>query len=872
MLESLNLPGGMNLPRLRWARKQELNPESAAHLAIAFDTFESRVIPETLDASTKSRPLFAFGLISFFERHYTSVPSPLWRSSVVASADGEKHPSDRTHTERLVRMQQAVQECVSRSLNASSSLPTLQTDISPEKAQSLRDLHRMCDWVITLDRNAGIEYFDSPRDNREIYDAYVIDCVPEREDLGCLQLITSTSNLEEVRNLLDGALHQMGLSRSRRNAEFLLEHLKALSGRLAIRLTGQKASTPTTELIALAMCHESCWRAPEEGSCWTPLRNGFLVPVDDIRDLLPPLCGKDEESGEKARPTRPDLIHVSVVSGKGLLFRFVEVKYRRHLRTARSPEVIEAIRQQVETLRKRWDDWYSNEDVCVSFRAVRRAKLARVLRFYADKARRHAVDEENGGIGQDVYVTITAEIDRLIEKGGDYSCANIERPDRGWVFCPEYSGGNPFEITPTGWQTRIFLFGPDSYFRRESVNEPLAEETRAKDSVKSRNEIASDASTTNGSGSKPDEQQSPQPTDSTEATVNQTTTDPSICLGTNLLTGADVRWPLTVKGNPHLLLAGLPGMGKTTCLLSLCRQMLDADIRPIIFSYHQDIDEKLERLVPSVRFIDFKGLGFNPLQISHRESRMAYLDVAGALRDIFVAIFPELGDIQGERIRKAIKDSFVEAGWQDPNADLTQLSEPTFSRFVEMLRDEPKPDRGLKTLLSRLEELDDYGFFGEAETQESLWDSEEPIVIRIHSSQNDNLQKAFASLVFYGLYKDMFRRGIRDRITHALIFDEAHRAARLQLIPTMAKECRKYGISLVLASQEARDFNISLFSAIANYLVLRLTATDAKILARNVASSDQERTLIDRIKQLDRFKAFYCCEGQKKPVPVALLK
>jgi len=56
----------------------------------------------------------------------------------------------------------------------------------------------------------------------------------------------------------------------------------------------------------------------------------------------------------------------------------------------------------------------------------------------------------------------------------------------------------------------------------------------------------------------------------------------------------------------------------------------------------------------------------------------------------------------------------------------------------------------------------------------------------------------------------------------------------------MAKECRKYRISLVLASQEARDFNISLFSAIANFVVLRLTEPDAKALVRNVASSDQE--------------------------------
>ena len=57
----------------------------------------------------------------------------------------------------------------------------MKTEISRKKADSLRDLHRLCDWVVTLDRNAGIEYFDSPRDDRDIYDAYVIDCVPERE-------------------------------------------------------------------------------------------------------------------------------------------------------------------------------------------------------------------------------------------------------------------------------------------------------------------------------------------------------------------------------------------------------------------------------------------------------------------------------------------------------------------------------------------------------------------------------------------------------------------------------------------------------------------------------------------------------------------
>jgi len=86
----------------------------------------------------------------------------------------------------------------------------------------------------------------------------------------------------------------------------------------------------------------------------------------------------------------------------------------------------------------------------------------------------------------------------------------------------------------------------------------------------------------------------------------------------------------------------------------------------------------------------------------------------------------------------------------------------------------------------------------------------------------------------------------------------------------MAKECRKFGISLVLASQEARDFHVSLYSAIANYLALRLTDVDAKALVRNVATSDLERVLVDRIKQMNKFKARYFHEGSKRPAYVAL--
>ena len=816
MLESISLPGGVALPRLRWARKVTGNPKTSAHLAVAFDTFESRV--EIDGNAAPTAPFRAFGLLSFFERDFAAAPAPSWRSVVPRSSGGEKHPSERGHTERLDRLGHRLQEAIVRHVvggdgeptertgwrwpwtapkatgDAGHGAPILRTTILPEKADSIRELHRLCDWVVTLDRNAGIEYFDSPQDNRDIYDAYVIDCVPEREDLGCLQLITSTSNVDEVHDLLDSALVRMGLSRTRRNAEFLLEHLKSLSGRLAIRLTGNVA--PTSELIALAVAHASCRLAAADDACWVPLDRGFLVPVDDVRDLLPPLRvdGNNGTDGG-GRQTRPDLIHISVQPRRGLSFRFIEVKHRRHLRQARAPDLLRTVQDQTVAHRSRWQEWYGHESVYPAFRAVRRAKLARVLRFYADKSHRHGLRTER-------YREIVSELDRMIERGADYAIHAAPDGDRGWVFCPEYAGPEPLEISPAGWEARVFLFGPgllpdaDSRFGTGTVaaaggtpgaGEP-AEDGRRKipsthrvsPTVDERNRgsvgampgtddggqgadvSGSGATTTDPDSGNGGESTGNNPTDGTtepagatrlpgggtarnrNTTADAPTPVPTIALGVDSLTGADVQWPLTIKGNPHLLIAGLPGMGKTTCLLNLCRQMVNASVHPIIFSYHQDIDERLVELVPSVRFVDFDGLGFNPLTVTNRESARAYLDVAGSLRDIFAAIFPELGDLQCESIRRAIKDSFTEAGWAGSEAG---AREPDFGRFVEILRAEPKPDRGLRTLLARLTELEDYGFFDLGETRDSLWTSDRPTIVRIHATQNDALQRAFASLV-----------------------------------------------------------------------------------------------------------------------------
>ena len=145
-----------------------------------------------------------------------------------------------------------------------------------------------------------------------------------------------------------------------------------------------------------------------------------------------------------------------------------------------------------------------------------------------------------------------------------------------------------------------------------------------------------------------------------------------------------------------------------------------------------------------------------------------------------------------------------------------------------------------------------------------------PTIIRMHGTSNAMLQNAFASFMFYSLYKEMFRRGVQSRITHAIVFDEAHRAAKLTLIPQFAKECRKFGIALILASQEAKDFSESLYSAISNYLVLRVAEPDARSLARKVGATADEKRIADRMKSLDKYTAVYFAEGRPRPTSLRL--
>ncbi len=855
-LESIQLPGNRSTPRLRWARRAPGLLNAPAHLSIAFDIHRSAVQPSPQPGPRM--PLLAYGLVPHLVRVFRfENGQPLWRLALPAEHDGLKLP-DRVITDRLLNLQHLILRQTAANAGFPENWPELRTSPAAADVELIETLHDFSDWVIAMDRNAGIEYYDSPRNSEAVFDAYVIDAVPERDDLGCHQIITSTKKFEEVRGLLHHTLSALGLSGSARNCRELLGHLKGLSGKLAMRLAvGARDAEPTrinAELVALALVRAKCHTAASDDKHWHPLSHGFFVPLDDVRDLIP---GNDDPSGDDTPDEgrqRADLIYVGIPKRGRLSFSFIEVKYRRYLSQARSTQLFERIEEQTASSREKWEAAFFSESSSVVERNLQGNRLGRVLRFYAEKARRHHLPDP-------AYDRAIEELASMLRNPSEYQPADLSCS--GYIFCPDFQTNQP-ELQLWDGECMIRLFGPDS-LPDQTASPPIEAgyasppETLAPYPFPAAPEAGTAVIPVSGDGEAPEEPAV------TELEISAGKTGWNGVLLGHYHSGEPVYWKTAINTNPHMMIVGLPGMGKTHSVINICGQLQRQGISPIVFSYHDDIDENLSAAVPDVVMHDCLALGFNPMVID-QPNAVAHVESAGQLRDIFHAVFPDLGELQREKLRESIKKGYEECGWVNGNAGST----PDFRRFLEILRSGGHSDKSTQTLLMRLNELDDFSFFNPPSESKSLLDESATQIIRIHSVANEAMQRASAGFILYRIYQDMFRRGRATCLTHAVVFDEAHRAGNLKLLPTFAKECRKYGLSLIVASQEARDFDPGLFAATGSYLVLRVTDQDAKAMAKNAAGSDQERALADRLKTLPKYEAMFFSESLRKPARIRL--
>ncbi|SCL38794.1 DNA helicase HerA, contains HAS-barrel and ATPase domains [Micromonospora pallida] len=360
--------------------------DTSAHLTVLFDAFGG----EQIDAAPAAPPVPApvHGLRQDLVSEYgQDAELTSWRKlprhGPAYSLPGAEELSDLLSS--LPALISASTATVATGEPGAQSVPRITLSLTAQDRALIHKAHTVSDWVLTIDRTLGLDYFDEPGSGERHH--YVID---HDSDLGNPldhHVVISSRSVEELRALLDPVIRQHGFPVHERHVASFFDQLRLLSGRLAFKLAST-APTQRTEVFGLALAR---LYLDYQGV----LSDQVLLPLDSHLDLYQETRRRADAVGERTRLHRSDLALFSLdARRRTITCRLVEVKCYS---TLADPGAYQHLKDRMQAqldgsqrvLAELFDPEHRQPDRVD--RVLHNHRLATVLRFYLDRAVRHRI-------------------------------------------------------------------------------------------------------------------------------------------------------------------------------------------------------------------------------------------------------------------------------------------------------------------------------------------------------------------------------------------------------------------------------------------------------------------------------------------------
>ena len=262
--------------------------------------------------------------------------------------------------------------------------PVVTLSLDAEDRALLHQVHEVSDWVLTLDRNMGIEFFD--HGGKPGRPDYLIDHSPESLGNAGHRLVITSRSVAELEAMLRPVLKEYRLQAEGRHAVALLEQLRSLSGRLALKLI----SSPTQRAEALGLGLSRMF-LDHQGV----FENQIVLPLDAHLELYRALQKHADEIGDEVSFKRTDLALFDLnVSERVITCRLVEVKCYNQVGDVDAfnqlkASIAEQIAQSEQVLAHHFDP--ARTPIDRPDRLVKSRELVTLLEFYLDRAQRYGV-------------------------------------------------------------------------------------------------------------------------------------------------------------------------------------------------------------------------------------------------------------------------------------------------------------------------------------------------------------------------------------------------------------------------------------------------------------------------------------------------
>jgi len=378
--DNLLTPGQSFLfPKLSWSRNElrefvETPEQFPSHITMLLDAFGVTLRVARVDPNDRSS--FVHGLVQEAPRRFVgSTQSYVWirRPAPTECLDLPDAPGRSGLFAGILSALGALQARVlAPNTDSSNALAVAALDLTPADQSLLYSAHAVSTWVLTVDQHLGLDYFDSSQPLER--PGYLLDFTPEFLAAGGRHLLLTTRISGEVSKMMEPAAVQLDLDPDGPGAHLLMEALRSLSGRLALRLL----SSPTQVQGALGMALSRLFL-----EAFGLLDESVVIPLDAHPEL-----------SEQADPVEPRLRgDLLIVSSNPEMRRlnFLLVESKCHSGTALSPSLRAMISAQLQSSQAALRDAFDPEarDPDRIDRVVQSWHLSGVLRFYLDRAARY---------------------------------------------------------------------------------------------------------------------------------------------------------------------------------------------------------------------------------------------------------------------------------------------------------------------------------------------------------------------------------------------------------------------------------------------------------------------------------------------------
>ena len=722
---------------------------------------------------------------------------------------------------------------ISKNADYEMSAIGIRTSLDADGIGELRALHERSDWVITSDRYLGTDLYGYA-DSSLLGRSYLLDYTPDFIEGFSNRLTVTTSHRSELRKVLEVGMKELGLY-ALGSQSLALDMLNVVSGRLALRLA-LSADNRAREAVSLAaLVSHLKSRGKLEGH--------IVIPVDAHPEIFGQALRLEDEGGRRC-----DLLLVKVTS-KSFRIECIEVKSRQH--AALPDDLAERIVQQLldtEALLK--SRFFANDPVRVDAQ-LQRSVLCSLLHYYADRGLSNGIiraDEieslhksiekvedidffpeiilsgyvialQDTGHFKERYRNVPITVLTAAELEAAGFTTMVEAETRSHVV----ESQEPAQVSDSDFNSEEDDFGTS--FSEITLASPIALDSKSSsasiiedqvNSPKSEKESVVNAMIENDY-------------ESVQHSIPAVSVSNVLPGSVEVLLGIDqsqrpVVWNVSTKGSPHAFLIGIPGQGKSVSTRNILSSFAKAGLPSLVFDFHGDMAANPP---DGASVLDVRGgLPFSPFEL--RGIRKADVNATALEVAEIVGYVCGMGDIQRMSIYKGLCRAYEARGWEN---GIEGNGLPTLEEFADAVEAAETGAKG-KNARDRIRPLTDFGLFADETT--GTFDPRGGgggVIVDVSQLPLESVQLAASAFILRKVYREMFLWDQDATLKLAIVLDEAHRLAKDRTLPKLMKEGRKYGVSVLVASQGVDDFHRDVLGNAGLKIVFRTNFPASKTVA-----------------------------------------